>query len=147
MQFPVTCQLQQTIPVPQQLQAQPATFGLPLATPSHSGILLSRSQRTVSAGPANPQAPQMSGPSGINPIPRGALPGHSARGNQEASIKGKRSLGFCTFCRNQGGPESFYRSHTAIDASGNVLCPILRSHVCPICGASGANVCKFCPYF
>lgn len=46
----------------------------------------------------------------------------------------------CTFCRKNGETPCVYNTHTVKEKVGNknvVTCPILRSHVCSTCGASG----------
>lgn len=48
-------------------------------------------------------------------------------------------LSFCIFCKTNQEPIAYYRSHTLKDPEGRVVCPILRSYVCPICSATGDN--------
>ncbi|KAJ8705895.1 hypothetical protein PYW07_010672 [Mythimna separata] len=46
----------------------------------------------------------------------------------------------CTFCRKNGETPLVYMTHSVRENVGNqniVTCPILRSHVCSTCGASG----------
>ncbi|KAH8307629.1 hypothetical protein KR044_005897, partial [Drosophila immigrans] len=53
----------------------------------------------------------------------------------------------CVFCENNNEPEALVNSHSVRDTHGRVLCPKLRTYVCPICGASGdsAHTIKYCP--
>lgn len=46
---------------------------------------------------------------------------------------------FCSFCQNNGQSKDMYTSHDLKDSKKKVLCPVLRSYQCPICGASGDN--------
>ena len=46
----------------------------------------------------------------------------------------------CPFCRNKGASPALYMSHTLRDATGKLLCPVLRSLSCPLCHATGDNV-------
>ncbi|XP_036322649.1 protein nanos [Rhagoletis pomonella] len=53
----------------------------------------------------------------------------------------------CVFCENNHEPEAVVKSHAVRDSLGRVLCPKLRTYVCPICKASGdkAHTVKYCP--
>ena len=43
----------------------------------------------------------------------------------------------CKFCKNNGETSSLYRSHVLRNpATGQLVCPILRAHVCEICGGT-----------
>ncbi|KAI6652660.1 nanos 1 [Oopsacas minuta] len=58
-----------------------------------------------------------------------------------------RRVKLCVFCRNNGEPESVFKTHILKDANGRVNCPVLRAYTCPTCGASGddAHTLKYCP--
>ncbi|XP_011185915.1 protein nanos [Zeugodacus cucurbitae] len=53
----------------------------------------------------------------------------------------------CVFCENNNEPEAVVKSHAVRDSLGRVLCPKLRTYICPICRASGdkAHTVKYCP--
>ena len=54
----------------------------------------------------------------------------------------------CKFCKNNGESRDQYSSHVLRNpANGQLICPILRSHVCEICGQSGdlAHTRNYCP--
>nr|XP_049707734.1 uncharacterized protein LOC110377987 [Helicoverpa armigera] len=56
----------------------------------------------------------------------------------------------CTFCRKNGETPTVYMTHNVrenVDNKNIVSCPILRSHVCSICGAFGdnAHTITYCP--
>ncbi|NXS58784.1 NANO3 protein, partial [Brachypteracias leptosomus] len=53
----------------------------------------------------------------------------------------------CAFCKHNGEARAVYGGHSLRDASGRLLCPVLRSYVCPQCGASQdrAHTRRFCP--
>lgn len=53
----------------------------------------------------------------------------------------------CVFCENNNEPDAVVKSHAVRDSLGRVLCPKLRTYICPICKASGdqAHTVKYCP--
>uniref|UniRef100_A0A8C3UG56 Nanos C2HC-type zinc finger 3 n=1 Tax=Catharus ustulatus TaxID=91951 RepID=A0A8C3UG56_CATUS len=53
----------------------------------------------------------------------------------------------CSFCQHNGEAPSMYESHSLRDAQGRLQCPVLRSYVCPQCGATQdqAHTRRFCP--
>ena len=53
--------------------------------------------------------------------------------SSKVNCNNKRDTG-CSFCVNNGESFEIYMSHTLKDALGKVVCPILRVHVCKLCG-------------
>ncbi|XP_055905326.1 uncharacterized protein LOC129940848 [Eupeodes corollae] len=53
----------------------------------------------------------------------------------------------CVFCENNNQPHAVVKSHNVRDIHDKVLCPKLRTYVCPICKATGdnAHTVKYCP--
>lgn len=54
----------------------------------------------------------------------------------------------CKFCKNNGESREQYTSHVLRNpVTGKLICPVLRSHVCEICGVSGddAHTRNYCP--
>lgn len=53
----------------------------------------------------------------------------------------------CGFCKQNGESAEIYTSHRLKARNGRVLCPVLRSYVCPTCGATGdtAHTRHYCP--
>ncbi|XP_053319848.1 nanos homolog 3 [Spea bombifrons] len=62
-----------------------------------------------------------------------------------APREGEASL--CSFCKHNGESRAIYTQHNLKDAAGKIQCPILRSYICPQCGATGdnAHTRRFCP--
>ncbi|XP_056182211.1 nanos homolog 3-like [Falco biarmicus] len=71
----------------------------------------------------------------------------SAQPSAPEPVPASAGQALCTFCKHNGEAEHIYRTHSLHDASGRVLCPILRSYVCPQCGATRdrAHTRRFCP--
>ncbi|KAI6652661.1 nanos 1 [Oopsacas minuta] len=70
----------------------------------------------------------------------------ASKGSDE-KFQRHRRVKLCVFCRNNGEPESVFKTHILKDANGRVNCPVLRAYTCPTCGASGddAHTLKYCP--
>nr|QOJ43435.1 nanos2b-3 [Carassius gibelio] len=53
----------------------------------------------------------------------------------------------CGFCRQSGETPVVYMTHRLKARDGRILCPILRSYVCPFCSATGdrAHTRHYCP--
>ncbi|XP_026068547.1 nanos homolog 1-like [Carassius auratus] len=53
----------------------------------------------------------------------------------------------CGFCRQNGETPVVYMTHRLKARDGRILCPILRSYVCPFCSATGdrAHTRHYCP--
>ncbi|XP_041361345.1 uncharacterized protein LOC121377427 [Gigantopelta aegis] len=53
----------------------------------------------------------------------------------------------CVFCKRNGETWEFFSTHSLKDNRGKVICPVLRSYVCPNCHATGdaAHTLRHCP--
>ncbi|KAF1420116.1 hypothetical protein FQV23_0005850, partial [Spheniscus humboldti] len=69
----------------------------------------------------------------------------SAGAPEASSASPGKSL--CAFCKHNGEAKHVYSGHSLRDAGGRVQCPVLRSYVCPQCGATQdrAHTKRFCP--
>lgn len=69
----------------------------------------------------------------------------------ERSAKAQPNIGHgreCKFCKNNGETPELYKSHVLRNTATNQLvCPVLREHVCEICHATGddAHTRNYCP--
>lgn len=79
-----------------------------------------------------------------------ATPGTSCSGGRSPGSQGQGQSPLktvCGFCKQNGESAEIYASHRLKARNGRVLCPVLRSYVCPICGATGdtAHTRHYCP--
>uniref|UniRef100_A0A8C1L8K2 Nanos homolog 2 n=1 Tax=Cyprinus carpio TaxID=7962 RepID=A0A8C1L8K2_CYPCA len=81
----------------------------------------------------------------------GSMRAGSTSSASSTSASSSRDLGTprdtCGFCRQNGETAVVYTSHRLKARDGRVLCPILRSYVCPFCSATGdwAHTRHYCP--
>ncbi|XP_077302262.1 nanos homolog 2-like [Arctopsyche grandis] len=54
---------------------------------------------------------------------------------------------YCGYCHKNGESYVMYNSHYLRSPTGKLSCPILRSYICPTCGATGddAHTIGYCP--
>ncbi|KAK1330056.1 hypothetical protein QTO34_010241 [Cnephaeus nilssonii] len=94
-------------------------------------LIQSRGQR--------PEAPDMREPRPEPQLGQDPGLGGSGAGGGPATL--------CNFCKHNGESRHVYASHQLKTPEGEVVCPILRHYVCPLCGATGgqAHTLKYCP--
>eukprot|EP00063_Salmo_salar_P059098 XP_014033933.1 PREDICTED: nanos homolog 2-like [Salmo salar] len=68
----------------------------------------------------------------------------SISGNTSHSLA---SGDYCGFCKQNGETAEIFRSHKLKSKDSKVICPILRSYICPMCGGTGdnAHTRRYCP--
>ncbi|KAH8417244.1 hypothetical protein KR222_007043, partial [Zaprionus bogoriensis] len=100
------------------------------------------SQKSLNTLGLTMQPEQVRSPSNANIINNNKLPKRYLSGKSKEIVPRH-----CVFCENNNEPEALVNSHSVRDSFGRVLCPKLRTYVCPICGASGdsAHTIKYCP--
>ena len=79
-----------------------------------------------------------------NPQQRSGTSSASSPASSNGSPPGRE----CKFCKNNGESSQTFRSHILRNpATGQLICPILRSHVCENCGGTGdeAHTRNYCP--
>lgn len=56
---------------------------------------------------------------------------------------------YCYLCKKNCEPSEVYSSHTVKSRDGRVTCPVLRKHICELCGATGdyAHTKTHCPSY
>lgn len=111
-------------------------FPSPVKTPHASPQL--RTSPRVSLSPRTNPCVTPPPPSPFSP--RMPTPFKEPFVGQNTSFTSYGSSKMCTFCRKNGETPVVYMTHTVKEKVGNknvVTCPILRSHVCSTCGASG----------
>ncbi|CAG9572602.1 unnamed protein product [Danaus chrysippus] len=77
-------------------------------------------------------------------------PSQQQQNPQYNTVDGSNMYKMCTFCRKNGETPVVYMTHNVKEKISNrhiVTCPILRSHKCSTCGASGddAHTITYCP--
>ena len=73
--------------------------------------------------------------SGANLIKDGQMSGLPSL---NVPLQRRNNMG-CSFCRNNKEVDDWVMSHQLKDSLNRVMCPILRSYICPLCFASGDN--------
>ncbi|XP_075382076.1 nanos homolog 3 isoform X2 [Mycteria americana] len=73
--------------------------------------------------------------------------GEAAAADAPDSASASPGKSLCAFCKHNGEAKHVYSGHSLRDAGGRVQCPVLRSYVCPQCGATQdrAHTKRFCP--
>nr|XP_055056537.1 nanos homolog 1 [Misgurnus anguillicaudatus] len=70
----------------------------------------------------------------------------SASSSSASSYRDQRDK--CGFCKHNGEAVEVYTSHRLKSKDGKIVCPVLRTYVCPVCSATGdwAHTRQHCPF-
>lgn len=116
----------------------PVKTANPITVPSNSvspSMSLSPNSRYTSSPVPSNYYPR-------SPIRNSNYPGPQNYGNIRPNLRNTEMVSqkMCTFCRKNGETPVVYMTHSVKERVGNkqiVTCPILRSHVCATCNATG----------
>ncbi|XP_030369410.1 protein nanos [Scaptodrosophila lebanonensis] len=124
----------------------PTNVGL-MASVGNMGLVASGANINTSCAGSNANNPLGLGVNGPQDHIRTINGSNIKLQKRQNNTKTKDVNRHCVFCENNNEPEAVVNSHSVRDTLGRVLCPKLRTYVCPICRASGdsAHTIKYCP--